>query len=297
MPKLRQLEYLVALDDHATFRKAAQAVGVSQPTLTQQVQALEARLGAQLVQRKSSPVSLTPIGREIVSRARRILLGIDEIRKFASEDSVGVAGIVRLGISATLGPYLMPEIVAGLHRDFPAMRLHLVEGMLDDQLPLLRRGALDLIIATGTVRSQDLETVALFDEPLRLVAAPDHPLALKSGLSCADLAGAKVLGLGSGHVLQHMIAEQCIHHSMELLADYQGSSLDSLCQMVASGMGIAILPDLYLRSAVGGRNVVQHLQVGGWSACRPVSAVWRADAGHKSHAEIAQRIRQTAQVL
>jgi len=275
MPKLRQLQYLVALADARTFREAAIATHVSQPTLTQQLQTLEKRLQVTLVQRNTNPVQLTPIGRDVVRRARRILVEVADMRKLCRVAGEQVAGIVKLGISPTLGPYIMPEAVAELHRRFPNLRLHLVEGMLAPQLAMLRRGELDMVIATTATTERDLEASLLFDEPLHLVAAPDHPLARDGSVAAADLAQAEIIGLGAGHALGDTIAELCSQYGMMLEYDYQGSSLDSICQMVASGLGLAILPDQYLRSAVGGRNVVVKLKVEGWHARRPIVARWR----------------------
>lgn len=297
MPKLRQLEYLVALADARTFREAATATHVTQPTLTQQIQALEKRLGAILVKRNTTPVELTPLGRDVVRRARRVLMEVADIRKIGRLGDQGVAGIVKLGISPTLGPYIMPEAVARLHRRFPDLRLHLVEGVLASQLAALRRGELDMLIATKAVSGSDLEWNRLFREPLHLVAPPDHPLAGRAGLHAGDLAGAEAIGLGAGHALQEKVIELCGMFGIRLEYDYQGSSLDSVCQMVASGLGLAVLPELYLRSAVGGRNVVTRLNVADWDASREIFAVWRKGSPSTIHSHIAESLTRMARQM
>ena len=147
MPTLRQLEYLVAVADARHFSRAAATVNVSQPTLSQQLKALEARLGVMLVERGDTPVQLTPIGREIAERARKLLIAVTDLRDLARRSVSGFAGTIRFGVTPTLGPYLLPPVVARLHRDYPDMRLHMREGIPDDQVAELRRGALDMVLA------------------------------------------------------------------------------------------------------------------------------------------------------
>ncbi|MGP1353483.1 MAG: LysR family transcriptional regulator, partial [Parasphingopyxis sp.] len=139
MPTLRQLEYLVAIADNQHFGRAAQAVHVSQPTLSQQLRTLEDRLGVVLVERGAPTAELTPIGRELVERARKILVEVRELRAMAHRAGEKLAGTLRFGVSPTLGPYLMPSIVAALHRQQPDLRLYIREGIPDDQAMELSR--------------------------------------------------------------------------------------------------------------------------------------------------------------
>ena len=124
MSTLRQLTYLVALADYRNFRRAADAVNISQPTLSQQLRALEARLGVTLVERNESPVQLTPVGREVVARARKILVDVRDVEDMSARAGAGMSGTIRFGVTPTLGPYLMAGIVASLHRRFPDIRLY-----------------------------------------------------------------------------------------------------------------------------------------------------------------------------
>lgn len=295
MPTLRQLEYLVAIADARHFGRAAAAVNVSQPTLSQQVKALEARLGVTLVERGDSPVQLTPVGREIAQRARRLLIGVSDLRDLARRSATGFAGTIRFGVTPTVGPYLMPSVVARLHRDYPDMRLHMREGIPDDQVAELRRGALDFVLSPLPVAGSDLEIEPLFREPLHLVAAPDIPLAEKSFLRKADLAGAGILTLDRRHHFHRQAEHICEELGAEVLRDYEGTSLDSLRQMAGSGLGLAILPELYLRSEVGGEHMVRRLEVSDWTATRSIAAVWRHGAAYgESYRLIAQSVAEEA---
>lgn len=295
MPTFRQLQYLVALDDLKHFGHAAAAVNVSQPTLSQQLRALESRLGATLVERGSSSVSLTPIGRDISQRARSVLMQVDDIKAFAQKSQGEMSGTIRFGVSPTLGPYLMPEIISLIHRRFPSIKLYIREGISADQVRELNRGGLDMVLVSLPVTGADLHVEPLFREPLHLVSPPDHPLALSDTVNKEQLKGAPILSLDPRHHLHGMVEQICNDLGAELLRDYEGSSLDSLCQMTGSGLGISVMPELYLRSEVGGRNVVKRLNIEGWSSFRSIAAVWRRGAAFTQHfAKIADLIGNEA---
>ena len=146
MPTLRQLEYLVAVADLHNFRRAADACNVSQPTLSQQLRALEDRLGVALIERRASGAEMTPIGREITARARRLIIEVQDIRELARRASEHIVGTLRFGVTPTLGPYLMPPIIAALHSEQPDLKLHIREGIPGEQALELSRGALDILL-------------------------------------------------------------------------------------------------------------------------------------------------------
>jgi len=278
MSMLRQFEYLVALSEHGNFRRAADAVHISQPTLSQQLRTLEAKLGTQLVERNETPVQLTPIGREIVARARKLLIGVKDIEDLARRARQAIAGTIRFGITPTLGPYLMPEIIAQLHRRFPDLRLYIREGIPIEQARDLANGDLDMLLSPLPVTGSGLHIEPLFREPLHIVAPPDHPLAQAERVETEDLRGIGVLSMDRRHHTHRQFRDICTDLGAELLEDYEGTSLDSLRQMCGSGLGFAILPELYLRSEVGGENMVTRLKPEGWAAARSIAAVWRDGA-------------------
>lgn len=283
MSTFRQFTYLVAVADFRNFRRAADAVNISQPTLSQQIRALEGRLGVTLVERNDNPVQLTPIGREVVARARQIILGVKDIEDLARRSKTGLAGVVRFGVSPTLGPYLMPNIIASLHQRYPDMRLYIREGIPDEQMRELSRGELDMLLTPLPVAGSDLHIEPLFREPLHIVCVPEHPVALAAHVSRKDLAGARFLSLDRRHHSYRQVQEACEELGATLLEDYEGTSLDSLRQMCGSGLGFSLLPELYLRSEVGGENMVARLNVSDWSASRSIAAVWRAGVAYADH--------------
>ncbi|MBU8874577.1 hydrogen peroxide-inducible genes activator [Reyranella sp. MMS21-HV4-11] len=298
MTTLRQLSYLVALADSRNFRRAADLVHIAQPTLSQQLRALEARLGVTLVERNESPVQLTPIGRDLVTRARKILLDVKDAEDMVRRAKAGIGGTIRFGVTPTLGPYLMPRIVASLHRRFPDMRLYIREGIPDEQARELARGELDMVLSPLPVSGSDLHIEPLFREPLHIVCPPEHPLGRSAKVRRGDLAGIGFLSLDRRHHAHRQAREICEDLKATLLEGYEGTSLDSLRQMCGSGLGFAILPELYLRSEVGGEDMVTRLTMAGWSASRSIAAVWRDGSAYSdSYGTIAETIATEARAI
>lgn len=298
MLSFRQLQYLVAVADQRHFRRAASDLHVSQPTLSLQLQKLEEQLGAKLIERGVAPIRMTPVGCEIVARARKLLVDLNDLEACARDSAGELTGTVRLGVSPTIGPYLLPGIIGVLKQEMPNLRLHIREGVPGDQILELRSGALDMMLSPINAAGTDLAVVGLFKERLHLVAAPEHPLCSRTDLNRADLRGIQTLSIDPRYPFHHQTREIAGRLGLELLGNYEGTSLDSLCQMCASGLGLAILPELYLRSEVGGRNVVELLRIEGWSATRSVSALWRKSAVYaENYQAIAAVIKREALLL
>lgn len=293
MPSLRQLEYLVALSQELHFRRAAERVNVTQPTLSAQLQELEKRLKAPLIERGTKGVMLTPLGVEVAARARNVLAQVQDIRDLASAAQHGFDGTVRLGVPPTLGPYLLPHIVPHLHGTYPSMKLYVREERPGSLVTQLLAGGHDLVIMPLPVNHQDVVVQPLFGEPLRLVSAPDHPLAAKSRIRLADLAGEKVLAMESGHHLHDRVSRICEDCGADLLRDYEGTSLDTLRHMVGMGVGVAFLPNLYIHSEIRNRNEIAVLDMAMPSLQRQIGLVWRGTAVHGDlYGDIAGLIRQ-----
>lgn len=291
MPSLRQLEYLVAIADLRNFGRAAQACHASQPTLSQQLRALEQRLGVVLVERRLAGAELTPIGREIAERARRLLVDVRDIRDLARRAAAGAAGIIRFGVTPTLGPYLMPDIIAALHREQADLKLYIREGIPDDLALEVGKGQLDMVLGPMPIDGEALHIEPLCREPLHLVGPADHPLS-KRLLSADEVRDLPILTLEHRHHFHRQAAALCAEWNMRLLRDYEGTSLDALQQMVSSGLGFAILPDCYLRSEGGGTGGLSLLRLEGWTATRSIAAAWRAGAAFtETYLMIARRVQ------
>ncbi len=252
LPTLKQLEYFVALAETGSFRSAAQRCGISQPSLSMQLAALERRLGQTLVERHRTGVILTTSGREAHERALAILEGTRLLVTRMTTQRDGMSGLVRLGASPTLGPYLLPPVLARLHADHPDLKTMIREGPPDALAEGLMRGEFDLALLQLPLRAE-LTVQRLFREPLELVVAIDHPLATRGSASRADLAGETVLSLGPSFTLRRQVEELCAVLGAKVRGDYEGTSLDALRQMAGMGMGIAFLPAIYVRTAIKGQ--------------------------------------------
>ncbi|MBV2361308.1 LysR family transcriptional regulator [Thalassococcus sp. CAU 1522] len=278
-PSLRQLRYFVTLAEAGQVSRAAEWLGLSQPSLSLQISALETRLGLALVERRRRGVVLTPEGRLVLERAKRVLDEVSALGDLAQSLGAGLTGQLRLGASPTVGPYLLPGLVRRMHRDHPDFRLVLRDGAPRDLVEELLAGRHDVILTQLPVTARGIAVARLFREPLRVAMAHDHPLAAKDMLTDADLAGQDVLTLPDAFALHSQIAELCRDVGAGLRADYEGTSLDALRLMASMGMGLAFLPALYLASEAGhsaGDVVVRPFRQD--RVTRSIGLVWRQSA-------------------
>lgn len=289
---LRQLRYLIALADTAHFRRAAERCGVSQPSLSAQIQNIEGELGAQLLERGRAGVALTPIGREVVDRARRVMDEVQGIADFASSAASGLVGTIRLGAKPTLGPYLLPHIVTSLHSENPDLKLYVREGAPRELEFELARGDHDVILAQLPVQGTELVTQRLFREPLYLALPAGHPLARHDRVQSQDLKGLQVLSLSPQYHLHDQITSLCQEFDATLRRDYEGTSLDALRTMVGMDMGVTFVPALYARSEIKPDSEVVVRPIAGRPISRSVGLVWRKSAGRaRAFVEIADIIK------
>lgn len=293
MPTLQQLRYLALLCETLHFRRAAERAHVTQPTLSAQLSALEEKLGVQLVERSRSRVVITPEGEAIAERARRILSEVAEITEIARRGQQQLAGTIRVGVVQSLGSYFLPLVIPDLHRRYPDLRLYVREGLGDDLIRRLESGALDLLFLPLPATGAEFEVARLFREPLLAVAATDHPIAGLSRVPRDRLAGERILTLETGHRLHDQIRRICEETGAELSLDYGATSLDTIRQMVAMGLGISLLPALYVRSEVQPNTLVTARPLQGPQPFRAVGMVWRERAARGAdYRELAQTIRQ-----
>ena len=278
MPTLRQLSYLVAIADEGHFGRAANRANVAQPTLSAQFAALERKLGVRLVERGRNGVSATPLGREVVERSRKVLGDIRAIVDLCASEAQGFAGSLKLGVPPTLGPYLLPHVIPDLHKRFPQLKLYVREGKPRTIEDALASGEVDLILTPLPVQNRSLEVHALFDEPLLIVCAPDHPFAAQSRISQKHLKGQKVLTLESGHHLHDRVRSLCDTYSAELLYNYEGTSLDTLRHMVGMGVGISFFPELYILSEIRDGSELKIVQLNEALLSREIFMAWRSNS-------------------
>jgi LysR family hydrogen peroxide-inducible transcriptional activator len=242
---LRDLQYLVALADHRHFGRAAEACFVSQPTLSTQVKKLETELGVELIERSPRNVLLTEAGERVVERARVILDEAANIQGIASQANDPESGSVRMGLFPTLAPYLLPHVVHRLHERFPRLELLLVEEKTEVILHRLHDGQLDAGLLALPVHDDRLQREVLFEEDFLLAVPADHHLAhAEEPVDLGVLADEHVLLLEEGHCLRQQALDVCRLAGASERRGFRATSLETLRQMVAAGVGITLLPRL-----------------------------------------------------
>lgn len=279
MPTLQQLRYLTAIADTSSFSRAAELCRVAQPTLSMQLRSLEERLGARLVERTRSRVFLTPTGHEIARRARSILAEIDDIREVARRDDPRAPQArLQLGVVQTVGAYVLSVAMPALRTRFPEMRIWVRDEAPDVLLRQLLDGSQDAILLPEELHRPGLVCAQLLVEPLQLVLPSDHPLARKAQIDPEDLRGETILSMERGHGLHDQIFRLCRQVGADHAGDYAGTTLDTLRQMVATGMGITLLPALYVRSEVLREELVTARPMSRDAPVRNISLIWRENA-------------------
>ena len=294
MPTLQQFRYLVAVADALHFSRAADTVHVTQPTLSAQLKELEGKLGVQLVERSRSGVMLTPIGAEVAARARAVLRDVADIVTLARAGDDPLSATMRVGVVGSLGSYFLPLVIPALHAAHPKLTFYVREGTAADLLGRLRDGALDALFFPLPLDAPDLTAAPLFHEPLLVVMPADHPLAAYDTVPRDALSGEVVTTLEAGHRLHDTVAALAAEVGASLSLDYEGTSLDTLRQMVATGLGLSVLPALYVRSEVARESLVVARPLSDPQPGRDIGMVWRARAAQAAaFGTVAAVIRDT----
>ena len=283
--KLKDLRYLVAVADQRHFGRAAARCFVSQPTLSAQLKKLEQSLGVQLIERAPNNVCLTPAGEQIVARARRILEASDEMVTLARSQRDPLAGRLAVALLPTIGPYLLPRVLPAIRRSLPRLELRLYEYQTAPMLEKLHGGELDVGILALPVELAGLEAHELYREPF-LVALPEHHrLAAHASVRVADLKEEKLLLLEDGHCLRDQALEVCSRVGVREPQDFRATSLETLRQMVATGAGVTLLPELAGRGAYRNARGVELRPFAKPAPARHVGAVWRRSSARRTAIE------------
>jgi len=278
---LTELRYITAVARERHFGRAAEACFVSQPTLSVAVRKLEDELGVKLFERTAAEVSVTPAGEKIVEQALRVLEEVEVIRQIAEYGKNQLAGPLRLGAINTVGPYLFPDLIPNLHELAPDMPLFVEEGFTSVLAQKLKQGQLDVIVISQPFDEPGVTTLPLYEEPFVVLLPSSHPLCKHDTLGQQQLSNESLLLLGSGNCFRDQVIRSCpdcipgdagehlLEHTLE------GSSLETIRHMVASGMGITVLPctaagaDRYSRRLLAIRRFAEP------APSRQVALAWR----------------------
>lgn len=283
-PSIKQLEYFVAVARASNFRKAARNLGLSQPTLTLQIAEMEELMGVQLFDRSRAGTLLTPAGRNLLPLAREIL---DQFQLLTDLSEIGrdaeLSGSFRLGVLPVLAPTLLPEVFPQLHERYPGLSLRVRvawPGELEDGL---ERGDFDLILTVLPMQTGRHRIRPLFSERIKIVMHAGHPLARKDKLRGRDLHQQGIISLDESFLLQKQAKLLCDRYGAELKKDMETNSLDTLRLMVQMDMGIAVLPDLYIHTAMTGDGPLLARSLEDEPMSRTHVAAWRKQASSRQN--------------
>ena len=280
---LTELKYIVAVARERHFGRAAEGCFVSQPTLSVAVKKLEDELDVKIFERGSNEVSVTPLGEEIVRQAQQVIEQAASIKEIAKRGKDPVSGPLRLGVIYTIGPYLLPDLVRQAIERVPQMPLMLQENFTSKLLEMLRTGELDCAIMAEPFPDSGLAVAQLYDEPFVAAFPTKHALAKRKQVSAEELKAETMLLLGTGHCFRDHVLEVCPEYARfaspvgnghdGIRKSFEGSSLETIKYMVASGMGVTVVPQLSVP-----KEIQPHIRYVKFSAPAPTRRVvlaWR----------------------
>lgn len=275
LPTLRQLRYLVAIAEHRHFGRAAEACFATQSTLSAGLQELEHLLDVKLVERSKRRVMLTPLGEQVVERARVVLREAEDIAELASASKDPLSGPLRLGVIPTIGPYLLPRVLPPLREKYPGLRLYLREDMTARLLDALHDGEIDVALIALPFPTDELEVRQLGADPFLLACRSDDPLAKAKAPELEHLPEERLLLLDEGHCLREHALAACRLEPAHHRDDFRATSLPTLVQMVANSLGITLLPKMAVDAGLlGGTGLITRPMAPSTPA-REVALVWR----------------------
>jgi LysR family hydrogen peroxide-inducible transcriptional activator len=295
LPTLKQLRHLVALADHGHFGKAAEACRVTQSTLSASLKELETVLEAPLVDRTNRRVAFTPLGEEIVERARRLIEETEALARTARAAREPLTGTVRLGVIPTVGPFLLPRILRGLRGRWPQLKLYLREDQTDSLLAQLHAGRLDALALALPYDCGNVEMAVLFEDPFSVAVRRDHKLAAAKRIGAEDLRDEPLLLLQDGHCLRDHALSACRLGEKPHLESFEATSLMTLVQMVDNGLGTTLLPRLALDAGIlKGTDLVAR-PIAADSPARDIALVWRKGTRRREEFQLlAKEIKRLA---
>ena len=276
---LRDLRYLVAVAEHRHFGRAAESCFVSQPTLSTQLKKLEETLGIVLFERSNRRVMLTPQGEQIVQQTQRILVEVNSLMALSEQLRDPMGGDLRVGIIPTMAPYLLPKVLVPLQQAFPNLRIQLTEGQTVNISRMLKHGELDATLLALPLGEENVEEIALYDEPFVLAVPAHHPKAELVHITSDDLEGEEVLLLEDGHCFRDQALEVCQTHRGIESKSYSATSLETLRQLVSAGVGVTLIPQLAVPQNLEADKRIRYIPFAAEGTDQPMRTLglcWRA---------------------
>jgi len=272
----RDLQYVIAVAECASISRAADACAITQPALSERIKRIETNLGVTLFERNKRALKVTPVGERLVLKARELLDDANEIDVIVSSANEPLAGPLRIGIIATLGPYLMPLVLPQLRRKYPNLELTLQENLTDPLIAALQAGSLDAVIAAAPLHTSGIKQAELFYEPFVLAVPIDHEMANRSSVDAKELRGDEMVLLEDGHCLSGQALDVCPVKQRRSRNRLHAMTLETLRHMVATGAGYTLLPSLAVGSKPPLTKLIRYIELGGKQQYgRKIVIAWR----------------------
>ncbi len=275
LPTLTQLRHLLAVAEHGHFGHAAQACFITQSSLSASIKELETTLGQILVERTRRMVMMTPLGEATVDRARGVLRDVEEITDLVHAAGSPLSGSLRLGVIPTIAPFLLPRVLPALRQAYPELKLYLSEKQSTLLLDDLSGGLLDILLFAFPYPTEGLKTHLFANDPFWIACPKGHRFADKERLTGKEIEGEKLLLLGEGHCLRDHALSACGMEGDHRAAEFQGTSLQTLVQMVDNGLGLTLLPKMAVDAGIARSTGVQLRPMDGDALGRHIGFVWR----------------------
>ena len=288
---LRELEYLVAVDEERHFNLAAQRCFVSQPTLSGQLKKLEEELGVMLIERNTRKVSMTDVGAAVAQQARQVLKEVKTIKEITQSFEDPMAGELKVGLIPTVAPYLLPEIIPELRQNFPRLTLWLHEHQTAVLLEKLKNADLDLLLLALPVDTDEFSYIDLFQEPFWLAVPGNDKLSKKNKVQLMDLNEQEMLLLEEGHCLRGQALDVCFSAGATENNTFRATSLETLRHMVNEGIGMTLLPELAVPKNRAKSDTIQYIPFSEPGPSRRIGMLYRQGSYRE------ETYRQMAQVI
>ena len=259
----RDLQYVVAVAECGSVSRAANACAITQPALSERIKRIESTLGVELFERSKRTLKITPAGERFVVKARELLDETVEIDEIVAAANAPLSGPLRIGVIATLGPYLFPHILQPLRREYPDLELILHEGLTDALIAALQAGSLDIVLAAAPIHVAGLDQTSLFYEPFVIAVPIDHELANRKTVRASELRGNDMVLLEDGHCLSGQALDICPAKQRQNRSRLHAMTLETLRHMVATGAGYTLLPSLAVGPNPALGNLVRYVQLAG----------------------------------
>jgi len=272
----RDLQLVVAVAEHGSVSRAAEACSITQPALSERLKRIETMLGTELFERGKRGVMTTPTGRQLVRKASAILDDAAELDEIASSSRAPLTGPLKVGVIATLGPYLVPLLLPTLRRRYPQLELVLHEGLTESLMSSLHAGAVDVVIAAAPLRADGIEQIELFEDPFVLAVPVGHDFADLSVVDPGELRGDDMVLLEDGHCLSGQALDVCPAKKKQSGKRLHAMSLETLRHMVAAGAGYTLLPSIAVGKKPPLSKLIRYISLAGdRSYVRKIVMAWR----------------------